>query len=287
LAVTATAKRSGYGAGAALFIVLFITMHGALAAPAYPWLAVAPSRTLADSFAPPDGFLRRPVETGSFAEWLRHLPLAPDGTPVRLYDGREKPDQSEVAAVIDIDVGGANLQQCADAIIRLRAEYLFSRGAAGDLAFDFTSGDRYRFRSYVKGVTPVVAGAKVTWRTGSRQGLSHGSLRRWLDIVFNYAGTLSLSRELQSVPRLSDAAIGDALVHGGTPGHAVLIVDLAVEPASGRKVALLAQDFMPAQSVHVLRNPFDPALSPWFALADGRPIVMPEWSLAADELRRF
>ena len=136
-------------------------------------------------------------------------------------------------------------------------------------------------------MTPAVAGAAVTWRTGPRQGLSHESLRRWLNIVFTYAGTLSLSRELQPVPRLSDAALGDALVHGGTPGQAVLIVDLAVEPASGRKVALLAQGFMPAQSVHVLRNPFDPVLSPWFALADGRPIVMPTWMLRADELRRF
>jgi len=283
MAVTATVRRC---AGGALFVAILMMMHGALAAPAYPWLAATPSRTIVNSFGPPDGFLRQPVDAGSFGEWLRHLPLAPDGTPVRLYDGREKPDQSEVAAVVDIDVGGTDLQQCADAIIRLRAEYLFSRGATGDLAFDFTSGDRYRFRSYAKGVTPVVAGAKVTWRTGPRQGLSHDSLRRWLDIVFNYAGTLSLNRELQPLPHLSDAAIGDVLIHGGTPGHAVLI-DLAVEPASGRKIALLAQGFMPAQSVHALRNPLDPALSPWFALADDRPIAMPEWSLKASELSRF
>jgi hypothetical protein len=272
----------------AVFLAVLIPAASSSAGePAYPWLTRAPTRTLADSVAPPDGFARQPVDAGSFGEWLRHLPLAPDGTPVRLYDGREKPDQSEVAAVVDIDVGGTDLQQCADAIIRLRAEYLFSRGATGDLAFDFTSGDRYRFRSYAKGVTPVVAGAKVTWRTGPRQGLSHDSLRRWLDIVFNYAGTLSLNRELQPLPHLSDAAIGDVLIHGGTPGHAVLIVDLAVEPASGRKIALLALGFMPAQSVHALRNPLDPALSPWFALADDRPIAMPEWSLKASELRRF
>jgi hypothetical protein len=226
---------------ALLFALLITGASSAAAEPGYPWLALAPTRPLADSFAPPDGFVRVATDAGSFAEWLQHLPLAPDGTPVRFHDGREKPDQSEVAAVIDIDVGSANLQQCADAIIRLRAEYLFGRGATRDLAFDFTSGDRYHFQSYAKGVTPAVSGAAVTWRTGQRQGLSHDSLRRWLDIVFTYAGTLSLSRELQPVPRLSDAAIGDVLVHGGTPGHAVLIVDLAVAPASGRKLALLAQ----------------------------------------------
>jgi hypothetical protein len=275
----------------AVIFTLLIPGAGAatepIPAPAYPWLMWAPARTIADSFAPPSGFVRAPAVAGSFGLWLRHLPLALEGTPVRFYDGSEKPDQSEVAAVIDIDVGSADLQQCADAIVRLRAEYLFAHNDIGDLAFDFTSGDSYGFQSFAEGVTPAVAGAKVTWRTGKCQGLSHDSLRRWLDIVFRYAGTLSLSRELKSVPRLSDAVIGDVLVHGGTPGHAVLIVDLAVDPASGRKLALLAQGFMPAQSVHVLRNPLDPALSPWFALADGQPIVMPEWMLRADELRRF
>jgi len=270
-------------------VILALLVPGASTAgePVYPWLTRAPARTISDSVAPPAGFVRVPAAEGSFGDWLRHLPLAADGTPVRFYDGREKPDQSEVAAVIDIDVGGADLQQCADAIIRLRAEYLFSHGAAGDLAFDFTSGDRYRFQSYAKGVTPAVSGATVTWRRGTRQDLSHDSLRRWLDIVFRYAGTLSLSRELQPVARLSDAAIGDVLVHGGTPGHAVLIVDLAIDAVSGRKVALLAQGFMPAQSVHLLRNPLDPDHSPWFVLADDQPIVMPAWTLRADEMRRF
>src|SRR5262245_4372644 len=270
----------------AAVLSFLVPAASAAAEPVYPWLVQAPARTVADSFAPPSGFVRAPA-VGSFGAWLPHLPLAPAGTPVRFYDGSEKPDQSEVAAVIDIDVGSADLQQCADAIIRLRAEYLFAGNDIGDLAFDFTSGDRYGFQSFAEGVTPAVAGAKVTWRTGKRRDLSHDSLRRWLDIVFRYAGTLSLSRELKPVPHLSEAAIGDVLVHGGTPGHAVLIVDLAVEPASGRKLALLAQGFMPAQSVHVLRNPLDPDLSPWFALTDDRPVVMPEWMLRPDELKTF
>src|SRR5262245_16777468 len=188
-----------------IVVILALLMPCASAAgePVYPWLTETPDRTIVGSFAPPQGFVRLPAADGSFGDWLRHLPLAPEGTPIRFYDGREKPDQTEAAAVIDIDVGRANLQQCADAVIRLRAEYLFSRGETEDLAFDCTSGDRYRFRSYAKGVTPAVAGATVAWRTGERRSLSHDSLRRWLDIVFAYAGTLSLSRELQPVPRLT------------------------------------------------------------------------------------
>lgn len=256
------------------------------AGPTYPWLAHPPARTLADSVATPEGFVRVATEAGGFGDWLRHLPLAPAGTPVLLHDGRVKADQSEAAAVIDIDIGRGDLQQCADAIIRLRAEYLFSRGDAGDLAFDFTSGDRYRFRSYAEGVTPAVSGAKVSWRTGRRQGASHDSLRRWLDIVFTYAGTRSLSRELTPVDRFGDAAIGDVLVLPGSPGHAMLIVDKAVEPSGGRAVVLLAQGFMPAQSVHILANAADSELSPWFIVGVDRVDAQP-WTFTSDQLRRF
>jgi hypothetical protein len=271
----------------AVLVAVSIAAPGSAAAePIYPWLGRAPAETVGGRFAAPDGFARIAIDSGSFAEWLRSLPLAPTGTPVLLHDGRAKFDQSGTAAVIDIDIGRADLQQCADAIIRLRAEYLFSTGAFADIAFDFTSGDRYQFLSYAEGITPAVSGAKVTWRQGRRNDGSHASMRRWLDIVFTYAGTISLSRELAARGRMSDAAIGDALVLPGSPGHAVLIVDMAEDATTGRKTVLLAQGFMPAQSLHILANTDDPELSPWFVLGDDRLVASP-WSFTSDRLRRF
>lgn len=273
--------------GAAALLCLAILLPERVAAEAiYPWLDERPTEAIADRFAAPDGFVRLEVEPGSFAEWLRHLPLAPAGTPVLLHDGREKADQSDAAAVVDIDIGGADLQQCADAIIRLRAEYLFSRGAFADIAFDFTSGDRYRFQSYTEGITPAVAGSKVSWRQGRRNGASHASMRRWLDIVFTYAGTMSLSRELTPVASLSNAEIGDALILPGSPGHSVLIVDMATDAATGRTAVLLAQGFMPAQSVHLLANLDEADSSPWFLLG-GEHVVASRWVFTSDRLRRF
>jgi hypothetical protein len=271
---------------ALLFTICIAAPGHAVAEPVYPWLGHAPTKTTIDRFASPDGFARIAAEPGSFAEWLRHLPLTPADTPVMLHDGRKKADQSGAAAVIDIDIGGADLQQCADAIIRLRAEYLFSTGAFADIAFDFTSGDRYEFLSYAEGITPTISGAKVTWRQGRRNDGSHASMRRWLDIVFTYAGTISLSRELTPVGRMADAAIGDVLVLPGSPGHAVLIVDMAEDAEAGRKAVLLAQGFMPAQSVHLLANADHPGLSPWFILNENGVEAAP-WVFTADRLRRF
>ena len=81
-------------------------------------------------FSAAGGLTRVAVAPGSFGDWLRHLPLLPPGAPVHLFDGRLKPRQDVHAAVVDLDVGTRDLQQCADAVMRLRAEYLFASGAA-------------------------------------------------------------------------------------------------------------------------------------------------------------
>ncbi len=108
----------------------------------YPWLhGTNITRDVAGAIAVPAGYERTREAGGSFADWLRHLPLKKAGTPVYLFDGTEKKNQDAHFAVIDIDTGKRDLQQCADAIIRLRAEYLYSKGGIKAIHFDFTSGD--------------------------------------------------------------------------------------------------------------------------------------------------
>jgi uncharacterized protein DUF4846 len=269
-------------AGAAL-----LARGEARAAPAYAWLEAEPVRTIADSFTVPDGFGRATVAPGGFGDWLRHLPLKPADSEVMLHDGRPVVDRGTVAAVVDIDVGRSDLQQCADAVMRLRAEYLFSRRLTGLIGFELYSGERYRFAAFAEGVTPVLSGERIAWRNGPPQDSSHASLRRWLDTVYAFASTRSLAHELRPVGRLADAEIGDVFIHPGSPGHAVIIVDLAVDPADGRKIALLAQSSTPARDVHVLRDTLAPRLGAWFELVSGRPLVTPGRVFMPNELRRF
>ena len=73
--------------------------------------------------APPQGFIRK--EISGFGDYLRNLPLKPLGTKVKLYDGSVKGWQGGAYAVIDMEIGTSDLQQCADAVMRLRAEYLW------------------------------------------------------------------------------------------------------------------------------------------------------------------
>jgi hypothetical protein len=232
----------------------------------YAWAFTAGDETLEQRIAPPPGFARVPVSPGSWAAWLRGLPMKPSGAPVLIFTGAQKWRQDVHVAVVDIDVGKRDLQQCADAIMRLRAEWLFAAARKSDIAFNDTDGKRLRF--------------------SSRRDSGYPSFRRYMDYVFAYAGTYSLERELKPVPP-SDIAIGDVFIKGGFPGHAVLVADVAANAATGEKQFLLVQSYMPAQDIHVLKNPAAGDGSPWYPAPFGGELVTPEWRFAAGALRRW
>lgn len=252
----------------------------------YPWRAgPAKNGTIAERFPPPEGFRRVTVKPGGYAHWLRNLPLKPAGTPVKLHDGRLKPLQNVHAAVIDIDTGRRDLQQCADAVMRLRAEYLYARKRYRDIHFNFTSGDRADYNRWADGWRPRVRGNKVTWQQTRAPGKNRDTFRSYMRIVFTYAGSYSLRKELRRVKTVRDMKIGDIFIQGGFPGHAVSVVDMAENPRNGEKLFLLSQSYMPAQDMHVLKNPVDGGA--WYPVSFGPLLDTPEWQFRARDLHRF
>jgi len=88
----------------------------------YSWLETFdPNNALINRIPTPSGYGREKVEKNSLADWLRHLPLKPEGTEVYYFNGSPKHNQNIHAAVIDMDTGKRDLQQCADAVMRLKA----------------------------------------------------------------------------------------------------------------------------------------------------------------------
>ncbi len=252
----------------------------------YAWPLASPSyETLASRIAPPKGFLRVPVRPGSFSSWLRNLPLKPGGTLVRYHNGGLKFNQLFHYAVVDIDVGKGDLQQCADAVIRLRSEFLYAKGRLDDIAYNFTNGERVSFSRWRQGWRPKVDGKRVSWSKRASPGGGYASFRRYMNTIFAYAGTYSLQRELKPAS-VENMAIGDVFIQGGFPGHAVIVADMVRHKKTGEKRFLLIQSFIPAQDMHVLRNPRNP-LTPWYALAPGATLITPEWIFRASDLRRF
>lgn len=194
---------------------------------------------------------------------MQHLPEK--NAPILDYKGNAVSFQQKHAAVIAYDIGNRDLQQCADALMRLRAEYLFSQRRYSEIHFHFTSGHNYSFNDYCLGKRPVPNGNSIRFVNGSPAPVNHRSLRRYLDMVYAYAGTISLAKELRTTDRF---AIGTVVITPGSPGHCFIITDEAVT-ASGETLYKLVEGYTPAQSIYVLQNTGEPSLGCWHRLTKG------------------
>ena len=256
----------------------------------------ASADTIADAIAPPPGYVRILEAPGSFGSYLRGLQLWPAGRRVHLFNGRLKERQDVHFRVLRLDVGPRDLQQCADAVMRLRAEFLYDRHRFAAISFAFTNGTKFPYEKWARGWRPLVHGNRVRFaqRSAPRSLQDRTSFRRYLDTIFTYAGSASLEKELTRSPSCRDVRAGDVFIQGGFPGHAVLVVDVAARRggrAGQDRVFLLAQSYMPAQEIHVLSNPSDNSLNPWYRMGNTGKLMTPEWDFRTTsgrcDLRRW
>jgi len=243
-------------------------------------------KTVAERFLVPKGYARSLQPDNSFGAYLQNFKLKAHGAAVHYYNGAIKPNDGIYEAVLDIDVGKRDLQQCADAVMRLRAEYLFGQKRYSDIHFNFTSGFRADYSKWQQGFRIQVKGNHCTWVKKAAPSTIYTSFKDYLQVVFTYAGTLSLEKEMKAAA-VEDIQIGDVFIKGGSPGHAVIVMDIAVNPTTGERLFLLAQSYMPAQEIHILKNPMDPTISPWYSSKFGKQIFTPEWTFQRNQLKRF
>jgi hypothetical protein len=242
---------------------------------------------LINRIAPPKGYTWETASPNSFAEFLQNLPLAPAGSPVLDYAGNPISNQSEHIAIINYDVGTKDLQQCADATIRLRAEYLFQQKRFDEIGFHFTSGDYFSWTDYANGIRPIISGNSVSFSKAANADDSYASFRKYLDVIYNYAGTISVNRETKPVTSNAAISSGDIIITPGSPGHAVMIVGCAKDKHNN-KIYLLSESYMPAQSIHVLTNPFESGINPWYHLdLNGGSIETTRYTFNTANIRRF
>ncbi len=244
--------------------------------------------TIKQRFIPPKGFERIVYKEHTFAHYLQNLPLKADSAKVYNYDGSLNPTDGN-AAVLDIDVGTRNLQQCADAVMRLRAEYLLKENKINDIHFKFVNGFDASYAKWLEGYRIKVNKNKCTWVKSHPRDTSYKTFRKYLDMVFAYAGTASLVHELKPVDLSQQAQVGDVLIQGGSPGHAVIIVDMVINQKNNERLYLLAQSYMPAQSIHILKNFNKDAKSPWYSFTKNsdKSIITYSWVFLQDDLKRF
>ena len=233
---------------------------------------------------PPPGYVRH--EADSYGTYLRNLLLKRPGSPVMLYNGVEKGYQDGAYAVIDMEIGSHDLQQCADAVMRLRAEYLWHSKQYDKIHFNFTNGMRVDYIKWAQGYRIRVNGNNTAWYKATAEDYGYQTFRKYMNQIFMYAGTASLSQELVPV-RADDLQIGDIFIVGGHPGHAMVIVDMA-EDKLGNKAIMVAQSYMPAQDIHIVTNLNDKRISPWYIInKDTKAVSFPEYYFKINQIGRF
>jgi hypothetical protein len=214
-----------------------------------------PSDNILTRFGTPAGYVQQKVAPGSFAEWLQKLPLKPVGTHTKTYTGDIAITDLETAAVVDISVGKQDLQQCADVVMRLRGEYLYQAKRYKEISFNFVSGFKCDYIHYANGYRY----SNNNWVLKAKKNYGYSTFMRYMELVFAYAGTPSLEKELHPVTNPNELKAGDVFIHGGSPGHCFIVMDV-VENNQHKKQFLLAQSFMPAQNLQILQQ----AAGHWF-----------------------
>lgn len=125
---------------------------------------------------------------GWLADFLRKLQLKDDKT-VYYYTGQLKLNQQAVYAVLDIPVRNKPLLQCADAVLLIRASWLFSQKKYEQINFVATDGTWLNYSDWCKGVRYILKGNKLLTVKHSGQSVSpelQSNLDRFLQQIYAF-----------------------------------------------------------------------------------------------------
>jgi hypothetical protein len=255
-----------------VFTVFLTLVHFAFVSSKYQTIEkkhlITNGSTISTRFIAGKDFLRNTYASSSFEFYIQNLKLKPDGSMVKYFNGKIKDKKNVYCAVIDMPISNKDLQQCADAVMRLRGEYLYAQKKYDDIAFRFLSDNKlHAYKDYVKG------------------DFSYAKFLKYMDYVFTYANTASLKKQLKQ-KAIENIAIGDVFIQSGNPyGHAVIVVDLC-KNSDGNVKVMLAQSYMPAQEIQILINPKDNSC--WYLInSKETSIETPEWTFNKTDLRTW
>ncbi len=249
-------------------------------------LIVPEGMTVQTRIDTPKGYTRTDTtDDENFTNFVRNYPLKEDKSPVLLYDGSEKRNQSAHIAVLELPIEAEDLQQCADSIMRIYAEYYYATEQYDKINFHFVNGFLAEYSKWRQGYRISFQGNDTSWTQSADFDDSYACFQKFMRIVFAYAGTLSMEQESTTIS-LEEAQVGDVFLKGGSPGHVVMILDVCMNE-QGEKAYLLAQGYMPAQEFHILKNPLHED-DPWYYEEEiTYPLRTPEYTFSEGSLRRL
>ena len=204
------------------------------------------------------------MKCDGYGNYLRNLKLT-GSKQIRTYKG-DIINRRNTYAVLDIDVGKKDLQQCADAAIRLWAEYLYSIKAYNRIYFHaLGNGNAIRFNAWAK----------------KKRSYSYNTFRNYLDHVFAYCNSAVTVRVCRVLATPSKSYVN---VHGVVEICSTAVVDMAVNQ-KGEKIFMVAQSWMPAQQIHIVTD--EQTNSPWYKLTENGIYNISGYTMGKKNMKRF
>ena len=218
-------------------------------------------------------------------------------------DGRQIKASEEMIESVSVQLSASQMSNSCEVVIFCDHDH--GRSTIGNIISRASAGKKIRvemgyrltkpvFMGYINaaGVSFSEDGVTLTLSCLDARGLLMGNTSREsfensLRIVYAYSSTLSLEKELIPVAP-EELAVGDVFIKGGSPGHVVIVVDMAVNKSTGEKRFMLLQGNMPSQQAHIIKNIFEAELSPWFSdsFPQGK-LVLATWECSLDNIKRF
>jgi len=244
---------------------------------------INPSGTTVETrFILPKGYERVPAARNSYAYFLRRLQMLPYGT---VYNNSSS--ESHYAGILNMPLMN-NMLQDTQLCIRLRGEYLFKREQYDNIAFTISNLDRVFYVPWVEGLKLVI-NDKRYWTKQPKEVDRLRSFRNYLSFIFTHSNVNTLLVDVQSVP-VNNIMPGDMFIRASSSsGHAVIVLDVAYNPATGDRIFLLAKTYKSARTACVLINPKDAwSGSPWHTVKAGENRIATQgFTFYRQDLRRF
>ena len=244
--------------------------------------------TVSSRINPPMGCTRDFAASDSFSAFLRAYPVKGAAADVLFYDGNPRTD-AQAAAVLDVSLGKKNHEGPAGSIARLYAEYFYSTEEFHKAAFSIGHGLSFSFEKWRKGYRLNDKG--TDWVSGGKESNGEENFNSFLSSLMIYLSADNLKTDCTKIEDVDsdEIRVGDLFIGNNSDGKAriLMVADICRNDETGEKLMLLVQGGSPAQTLHIVENPANPTLSPWYSCAFTNQLVTPDLTVNIEDRYRF
>lgn len=238
----------------------------------------------------PDGYIRPPFPESSFQNFLRSMPMKKAGAKVMKYDGYNKFFDC-YAAVVDMDFPmESDVIHSEHTIQLIRSLYFYKTEKYDLMRFSYDDNRNMDFFEYGSGIRFVWQDSIYVKEEIASEDFSINAFNNYLGDLYGESTTRGLKADTREI-EFGEMSVGDLLLQPGnqhSKGHTVMVMDMAIDPLTGERLVLFGQGFEPTQDFHIIDNPYEEDISPWYRVdEDAHFFSTIQWTFRKKHCRRF